>query len=922
MPPLVAALVYIGFSTAIATSIVVSVVLSAISFVVQLITTDSPTAPPDQGVKQRIPTDPKNKLPAIYGEVKAAGQITMADIKSDNQVLYFIISLCEGDVESIDSVIYDDKVLTFDGDIQSGLRSVTNAVGVGSDGSDEDFDFLNDGRLKIRTYPAGGRCSEMELNSSRWSTNSGNRTMPNTAYAYIELTYSRKHRVTGLSTKLRFGVKGKKVRTFNGSGNLSTALTYSNNPAEVLVDFLTSNTYGGSLSDNRLDLGAYQTLKTFCDNQVMYEDVDGVNQMANRYSINGSINTNNNINIHIADIISACASDFTYTLGKFGVIPQRTVSRDSETVVFGDNNISLGDFDIVSNGLTNKLNKFTGKYNTKDGSGEEQQVILTITSDEVKNKNEPLLEQTFNYTLVNNNIQAERLAAIKLNSSRLSLIVKFTTSIRYMFLQSGDLIEVASDTAAWPSPDDVTAGYEGKQFIILSLEQQTSGGGAAAINITAVEYGGSVYADRMIVEMDPAPNTGFPNPYKIPGIGTFQATDNSSSVNGVPISALRMTWDNSDPFLEEVEVRYLLGTSVPANPTWIYLSPSRGNNITLSGLEPSSTYQIGYRIIGELDRISDFVTVSGTTISLGSISGLNARGEWPSSGDVTVNQGDFFAASPSTGTNPSLWFSISSTAFTVPGPTPQQPKDQAAGLWNELASVTGATGPSYPTFRIYQNKTTVPTLLPSGTAVDSSHAMTFVTSNAWTLTQSTPGTDEDTYVADSTWKDDNDGTDLTVFSDFNTISRISGTIGRTGLTGTGTPGISPELPDVTGIAYAYNNSFPEPSDEPITRSLTSAGVYTISGNGWTAIPTDPEGGSNRFVIQADVLQTASVGDYAFSAWSDPVINLSGRSAEKFTRTGFLDTTPVVGDVAFNNFALAEIIVSSWNRCCTSTWRHI
>ena len=122
------------------------------------------TASKDLGVQQRIATDTSNKIPVVYGEAKIFGTITYADISSDNQTMAFIIPLCEGPIEAIDYIWWDNYKLTIDG---SG--NVTNATDL--EGNTDDF--LN-GNLIIHKYPNGGRCSQMEAFSTKWNTNSSN----------------------------------------------------------------------------------------------------------------------------------------------------------------------------------------------------------------------------------------------------------------------------------------------------------------------------------------------------------------------------------------------------------------------------------------------------------------------------------------------------------------------------------------------------------------------------------------------------------------------------------------------------------------------------------------------------------------------------------------------------------------------------
>ena len=162
----------------------------------------------DPGVKQRIPTDTSNKLPIIYGEDKIHGSIIFADISSDNQTMAFIIALCEGPIDSINTVHWDDYYLTLDS-----TGWVSNATH--QDGTTDDW--LNN-NLRIVKYPEGGPCLEMEAFSSKWNSGSANRQMPDVSYVYAELKYDRENNVTGLTSKLGFEVKGKLIRLISNGG--------------------------------------------------------------------------------------------------------------------------------------------------------------------------------------------------------------------------------------------------------------------------------------------------------------------------------------------------------------------------------------------------------------------------------------------------------------------------------------------------------------------------------------------------------------------------------------------------------------------------------------------------------------------------------------------------------------------------------
>ena len=180
---------------------------------------------PDPGVKQRIPSDPSNKLPIVYGEDRLHGSIIFADISSDNKKMGFIITLCEGPIKGINNIYWDDYRLVFDTvNITNEFETVigtfpgNNVIdAIHPDGSNDDW--LN-GNLKIVRYPYGGRCNEMETFSTKWAADADTRTMPDVAYAYCELNYDRENQVTGLTSKLAFEIEGRIVRKLNSDLSL------------------------------------------------------------------------------------------------------------------------------------------------------------------------------------------------------------------------------------------------------------------------------------------------------------------------------------------------------------------------------------------------------------------------------------------------------------------------------------------------------------------------------------------------------------------------------------------------------------------------------------------------------------------------------------------------------------------------------
>ena len=484
----------------------------AVSFIVnKLFAPDVPAGPgiadqaPDPGVRQRIASDPGNKLPVIYGQSRVFGSITFADITSDNQTMAFIITLCEGPIQDIGQIWWDDFRLTLDSD--GNVTTATDSQG----GTD---DFLN-GNLTVKKFKSGGRCSPMETFSSKWASNATNRTMPNVAYLYVELKYNRDESVTGLTSKLGAEVQGKLVRTFNGS-TLSSGTSYSSNPSECLLDYLTSTIYGCGdvMSDSDIDLTTFASHKTFCDTLITHTDKDGNSTTAKRYTTDGAINTFDERDLNVSDLVVCSQAIFSYHLGKFQVISDTT---GSSVMSFNPDNM-YGDVTIVNDGFNSSLNKMNISFSSYAQKYQDDQVFLNL-ADNQKSYNEPELVQDTRFKFVNNNIMAERIGHIIVKKSRDNLIVSFKTDTRALALQVVDIISVTNSTY----------GFTNKLFKINSItENEMNDGGVSGYLITAQEYNADAYAEEALTEFQTAPNTNLANPRNFGAITNLTAISNDT----------------------------------------------------------------------------------------------------------------------------------------------------------------------------------------------------------------------------------------------------------------------------------------------------------------------------------------------------------------------------------------------------------
>ena len=646
-------------TAAVVATIVLSVAISAV--MASLFAPDQDnTSQKDPGVKSRVSPDTSNKLPIIYGRQKIKGTTIMADMSTDSKKMAFIIALCHGDIQGVDEVKWEDKILSFSGDITTGLRSVTNAVDV--DGNSQSF--LNSGRLKIKVYLNGGRCSEMESFSALWASGKTNRNMPDTPYFYCEITYDREEQVTRLGD-ISFIVRGKKVQSINADATLGSR-AYSTNPAECFLDYMLDEKSGMGIPLSSIDTSSLKTLKDFCDVNKSYTDKDGVSATAKRYTCNGIINTNQDTDRNLSDLLSGCQSTFTYTLGKFGVVVN-SVKASSHS--FSEENI-FGSLTITDSGFDNIVNDLTIKYTAKNNNFQQDQVSLVSPSG-VMNTNEPHLEKTLTYPFINNNIEAERVGTVLLNQLRQNLLVEFNTDISALTIQAGDVVQVSHSTPGWNS----------KLFRVLSIEESSvEGGDSIGLKITALEYADEVYDDLSLNERDVAPNTNLLDPNTSILISSITMSENTD----IQESNLLVSWTSSpSSYVERYELRHKLNGTADAE---VYVAVGNGSTASLTSLVANSIYKVEIRAVSTLGKVGLWYSSTKTTGPARSV-GLTQKGDWPTTGIVTINPGDIYVYGGD------LWFFTGGTSISLDASSTNPSADNTANnRWRQVDIPPGTNG--------------------------------------------------------------------------------------------------------------------------------------------------------------------------------------------------------------------------------------
>jgi len=222
-------------------------------------------------------------------------------------------------------------------------------------------------------------------------------------------------------------------------------------------------------------------LNTFSGQSVAYNDQGlGSQNLANRYQINGLIDTSRPVMENIEKICSAAGSWLSYDIheGKWGVVVNEAANP---VAAFNDSNI-LGPITVGGTGLSDLYNSVKVEFPHRDLRDSADYVTISIPSGD-RNANEEDNTLNLSYDIINEPIQAQILGLIELKQSRIDLTISFESDFSTINLKAGDVISVTNSRL----------GFNEKLFRVISMEEIQDDDGALKIGITALEYKSSVY---------------------------------------------------------------------------------------------------------------------------------------------------------------------------------------------------------------------------------------------------------------------------------------------------------------------------------------------------------------------------------------------------------------------------------------------
>ena len=475
-------------------------------------------------------------IPVVYGERLIGGtRVFIETSGTDNEFLYIALVLSEGEINSIEEIRVDEKVVTFDGALTDNTqRSVASS----------DSNFYKDAVSYITIEPHfgsdGQSASSLLSGLSSWGSNH-----KLSGICYLALKFKWNADIFGGVPIVQAKIKGKKVVTLDASLNESSA-TFSTNPAFCLLDYLRNERYGKGIATANIDLQSFRDASQVCVTQVT--PFSGGSDI-NIFDTNAVIDTSRKVIDNVRDILRGCRGYLPYVQGKYRLVIETT---GTASVSLGEDDI-IGGYSLASPTKNSKYNRVIATFINPDRNFQADQITFPPTDDSSLSSSDRhatmktadggfLLEGKFDFKTITSPYQAEEMAEIILRRSRESLGLNITCGFKAYELHIGDIVNITLSSL----------GFSNKAFRVLSMvfnEDYT-------ISLTLVEHQDSFYTFATKGQVSSTPSTTLPNPFVIQPPASITLSDELIEyADGVVLTRLNiLVGASTDKFVQYYQV--------------------------------------------------------------------------------------------------------------------------------------------------------------------------------------------------------------------------------------------------------------------------------------------------------------------------------------------------------------------------------
>jgi len=531
-------------------------------------------------------------IPVVYGERKIGGtRIFIETSGTDNEFLYIALVLSEGEINSIEEITVDDKVVTFDGALTDNTQRTV---------ASSDSNFYKDSVSYITVEPHlgtdGQSASSLLSTLSSWGSNH-----KLSGIAYLALKFKWNQDVFGGIPNVQAKIKGRKVVTLDASLNESSE-TFSTNPAFCLLDYLRNERYGKGIATANIDLQSFRDASQVCVTQVT--PFSGGSDI-NIFDTNAVLDTSKKVIDNVRDILRGCRGYLPYVQGKYKLVIETT---GTASISLTEDDI-IGGYSLASPTKNSKYNRVIATFVNPDRNFQADQVTFPPTDDSALATADKhatmktadggfLLEGKFDFKTITSPYQAEEMAEIVLRRSRESLGLSIVAGFNAYQLHIGDIVNITLSSL----------GFSTKAFRVIQMTFNED----YTITLQLVEHQDSHYTFASKTQVASTPSTTLPNPFVVQPPASVTLSDTLVEYNdGTVIVALDVAIGVSpDSFVDFYQVEYKLSTDTD------FIIGSRGSSLThrILNVIDQRIYDVRVKAVNTQGVSSTFVTAQRTIV--------------------------------------------------------------------------------------------------------------------------------------------------------------------------------------------------------------------------------------------------------------------------------------------------------------------
>jgi len=518
-------------------------------------------------------------IPVIYGTRLVGGtRIFLETSGADNQYLYGVLVLAEGEINGITSIKFDDDTVTFSGSIANGSTITSNDSRFGTNIQVQPF-FGTDGQS----------AASLLTGLDSWGSN---HKLSGIAYIAFKLTWDQDK--FGGIPNIQAVVQGKKVVAYNSSSQAQTA-AFSTNPAWCLLDYLTNARYGKGIPIGDIDIPSFYTASTIATTQI--EPYSGGSNI-NLFDCNAVLDTSRKILDNVKILVKGMRGFLPYTQGQYKLIIETTgsaaITLTTDTII--------GGMKVQSQRKNENFNRVSASFINPSANYQADTIVFPeADSDHQTLKTADggfLQEGTIDLPTITSPYQALEFAEIVLNRSRNNLAVDLTANYEALDLAIGDIVNVTH----------AITGFSAKPFRVNGISLNSN----FTVGLSLTEHQNSFYTYTAKSEVADIPNTTFPNPYSVTAPTSVTLSDTLVEYNdGTVIVALDITIGASaDQFVSFYQVEYKLST----DSDFIIYAQGSGLTHRVLNVIDQKIYDVRVKAVNTLGVSSSYASAQRTIV--------------------------------------------------------------------------------------------------------------------------------------------------------------------------------------------------------------------------------------------------------------------------------------------------------------------